>query len=236
MRPRPRRPPPVRLKVRSQLRRLLAARGYITLNFTDGTRRRDLELVRTVRREVRLGIDYMDACQLAMAVRQAMRVPGELAEVGVFQGGSARIICENRPPGRRLHLFDTFAGIPEVTPIDAAHFSVGEWAAPLEQAQTYLSRYDDVHFHPGRFPETGAAVEDTRFAFVALDVDTLPSTLAGLRFFMPRLNPGGILVADDYRWAPGVRKAFESYFDDARPEPIIELAGSQALVVKVGGS
>jgi O-methyltransferase len=225
----------VRLKVRSHLRGLLAARGYIALNFTEGTRRRDLALVRRVRREVRLGIDYMDACQLAMAVRQAMRVPGDLAEVGVFEGGSARIICENRAPGRTLHLFDTFAGIPEVSPIDAAHFAVGDWAAPLEQTRAYLSRYRDVQFHPGFFPGTARPVEAVRFAFVALDVDTFQSTLAGLRFFHPRLNPGGILISDDYRWAPGVRKAFETYFDDARPEPIIELAGSQALVVKVGG-
>jgi O-methyltransferase len=224
----------VRLKVRSQLRRLLAARGYIVLNFTEGIRRSDLALVRKVKREVRLGIDYMDACQLAMAVRQAMCVEGDLAEVGVFQGGSARIICENRAPGRTLHLFDTFAGIPEVSQIDASHFSVGDWAAPLEQAQAYLSRYDNVRFHPGLFPDTAQPVADVRFAFVALDVDTFPSTLAGLRFFIPRLNPGGILISDDYRWAPGVRKAFETYFDGSRPEPIIELAGSQALVVKVG--
>jgi O-methyltransferase len=223
----------VRLKVRSQLRRLLAARGYIALNFTDGPRRRDLALVRGIKREVRLGIDYMDACQLAMAVRQAMHVPGDLAEVGVFQGGSARIICENRAPGRALHLFDTFAGLPEVSPIDETHFSVGDWAAPLELAQSYLSRYDKVHFHPGLFPETAQPLEAARFAFVALDVDTFQSTLAGLRFFVPRLNPGGILLSDDYRWAPGVRKAFKTYFDQSRPEPVIELAGSQALVVKV---
>jgi O-methyltransferase len=223
----------VRLTVRPQLRRILADRGYILLNFTEGTRRRDLALVRAVKREVRLGLDYMDACQLAMAVRQAMRVPGDLAEVGVYQGGSAKIICENRPPGRALHLFDTFAGIPEVEPIDAGHFSVGDWAAPLELAQRYLSRYDGVHFYPGRFPETAQPVKAAKFAFVSLDVDTFQSTLAGLRFFMPRLNPGGILLSDDYRWAPGVRKAFETYFDRDRLQPVIELAGSQALVVKV---
>jgi hypothetical protein len=62
-----------------------------------------------------------------------------------------------------------------------------------------------------------------------------PPGATGLRFFHPRLNPGGLLISDDYRWAPGVRKAFETYFDDARPDPIIELAGSQALVVKIGG-
>ena len=57
-------------------------------------------------------------------------------------------------------------------------------------------------------------------------------------------EPSGSLVEAEYRiahsdggwrWvlARGVRKAFETYFDSARPEPIIELAGSQALVVKV---
>jgi O-methyltransferase len=203
------------------------------VSFTEERRRRDLDLVRAVSRDVRLGLGYLDGYQLAVAVRAAMGVDGDLAELGVFQGGSARIIAENRAPGRALHLFDTFAGIPEVTGVDATHFSVGDWAAPLERTRAYLSGYEDVHFHPGVFPETAAAVESARFAFVAIDVDTLKSTLAGLRFFVPRLNPGGILLCQDYRWAPGARRALETYFGNGRPEPIIELGGSQALVVKV---
>jgi O-methyltransferase len=222
----------VRAKVRSRLRRLLAARGYVALSFGDEQRRSDLDLVREVSEEVQLGLGYMDGVQLASAVRAAMRIPGDLAEVGVFQGGSARIICENREPGRALHLFDTFEGIPAVEPIDATHFAAGDWAAPIERAQAYLRPYEHVHFHPGVFPDTTGPVESNRFAFVGLDVDALPSTLAGLEFFFPRLNPGGILLVNDYRRAPGARKALELYFNGTRPEPVIPLPGSQALVVK----
>jgi len=216
----------VRAKVRSRLRRLLAARGYVALSFADDQRRSDLDLVRTVSEEVHLGLGYMDGVQLASAVRAAMRVPGDLAEVGVFQGGSARIICENRDPGRALHLFDTFAGIPAVAPVDEAHFAVGDWAAPIERARSYLRPYEHVHFHPGVFPGTAGQVESTRFAFVGLDVDALTSTLAGLEFFFPRLDPGGILLVNDYRWAPGARKALELFFNGSRPEPVIPLPAS----------
>ena len=42
----------------------------------------------------------------------------------------------------------------------------------------------------------------------------------------------GIIISHDYNIAPGVRKAFDEFFKN-RPEPIIELSGSQCLIVKL---
>jgi hypothetical protein len=218
---------------RQRLKQWLAGRRMILLNHGEGELRADLDLVRQVKREVRLGIDYIEGCQLIMAVRQTAKVPGALAEVGVFQGGSARLICEARQP-RPLHLFDTFAGIPEVGAIDAGHFARGDWAAPLEQVRSYLARYQDVHYHVGTFPRTADPVRDERFSFVNLDVDTRKSTADCLEFFYPRMNPGGVIASHDYRWAAGVRKAFDEFFEH-RPEPVFVLSGSQCMVVKLAG-
>jgi hypothetical protein len=46
------------------------------------------------------------------------------------------------------------------------------------------------------------------------------------------MSPGGILLSHDYITAPGVKKAFDDFFV-GKPEPVLETAGSQCLVVKV---
>lgn len=46
------------------------------------------------------------------------------------------------------------------------------------------------------------------------------------------MNKGGIIITHDYINAIGVRKAFDDFFKD-KVEPIIELSGSQCLIVKI---
>ena len=59
------------------------------------------------------------------------------------------------------------------------------------------------------------------------------SSAQTLRFFFERLQPGGLLVCDDYGsfLCPGARRAMDEYFAD-RPEPIVELPTQQAFVIK----
>jgi O-methyltransferase len=98
--------------------------------------------------------------------------------------------------------------------------------------KNYLKDYQDVYFYKGLFPSTATAVEDKRFSFVHLDVDTYESTRSCLRFFYPRMNRGGIILSHDYISAAGVRKAFDEFFNH-KVEPIIEMSGTQCLVVKL---
>ena len=52
---------------------------------------------------------------LTSVARQVRDLPGDAAEFGVYRAGCARMILETvgLPSGRRYHLFDTFAGIPD---------------------------------------------------------------------------------------------------------------------------
>jgi hypothetical protein len=63
-------------------------------------------------------------------------------------------------------------------------------------------------------------------------VDLYESTLSCLRFFYPRLSPGGILISHDYLTAEGVNAAFREFFA-GKPEPVIELTGYQCMIVKL---
>jgi len=161
----------------------------------------------------------------------ATKLPGDFAEVGVYRGGSAKLICEAKGE-RSLHLFDTFEGLPP-TGDDDWSFAKSQYAESLEAVQSYLQQdeYSNLSFYKGLFPETAKAVENNTFAFVHLDVDLLSSTLDCLKFFYPRMEKGGLILSHDFSTTFGVRKAFHDYFDD-KPEPVFELGTSQCFVVK----
>jgi O-methyltransferase len=131
-----------------------------------------------------------------------------------------------------LHLFDTFEGLPDVSAEDSTWFARGQYHGPLELVRRNLAEFPNVRFYKGLFPSaTGDQVDKLVFSFVHLDVDIYSSTKECLEFFYPRMAKGGVLVSHDYVSADGVRKAFDEFFAN-KPEPLVEMSGSQVLVVK----
>ena len=186
-----------------------------------------MALIKRTCRESDMRITTAEAFALYAVARAQRQVPGAYAELGVYRGGSTKLIAEAKGD-KPLHIFDTFAGLPPTSPEDGTFFRQGMFAASLESVQRYLADYPNLHFHPGWFPETAGAVENETFAFVFLDADLYQSTKDGIDFFYPRLNPGGVLMTHDYQF-PGVHRAFE----EAGLTPnVIELANGMAMVFK----
>ena len=111
-------------------------------------------------------------------------------------------------------------------------FYEGKFAASYDSVRDYLKDGDNVFFYKGIFPQTSGPVKDKVFSLVNLDVDCYESTKQCLEFFYSRMSPGGILLSHDYITAPGVKKAFDDFFE-GKPKLVLETAGSQCLVVKV---
>lgn len=168
--------------------------------------------------------------------KQTASLGGDAAELGVFKGGTARLIASAEPK-RRLHLFDTFTGNPKGDPaldgVDAMSNMFCDTS--LESVRAFLSGCN-VEFHSGLFPATGDAVRDRSFSFVYLDADLHDSIRAGCEFFYPRIVPGGVMVIDDYggRWWPGTKCAAEEFFAQ-KPERIIAMPFFQAMIIKLPG-
>ena len=61
------------------------------------------------------------------------------------------------------------------------------------------------------------SVPDGAYRLVNLDTDLYESTLACLRYFGPRMSPGGVVIVADYSAGkcPGVMKATTEYLQDA---------------------
>jgi O-methyltransferase len=189
-----------------------------------------LELIRKVRKEdvfLCCRPSEMYAVYSLAGAQQALE--GDYAEVGVYKGATARLICQAKGE-KALHLFDTFEGLPELSDEDI-RFAPGMFASRIEQVQSRLDGFNKVFFYKGLFPTTAEAIRDKRFAFVHLDVDIYQSTKDALEFFYPRMVRGGIIISHDFPSAAGVQKAFAEFLSH-KPEKIIGLPLSQGMIVK----
>jgi O-methyltransferase len=84
----------------------------------------------------------------------------------------------------------------------------------------------------GRFPDTTAGVEGP-FAFVSLDADLYLPIVEGLRFFYPRLSPGGMIFVHDYA-GPGYQGVRQGVLEFCRENgvgyvPLSDVGGSVAI-------
>ena len=190
-----------------------------------------VQLIKQTRKRTRIGMSNHEVYQVYISAKKTAKIPGAIAEVGVFEGGSALLINEARG-NRKLYLFDTFEGLPPVKDIDANQFHEGQFFADYEKVSR-LFEDKDVIISKGVFPrDTGHVVANETFSFVHLDVDIYQATKDSLEFFYPRTSKGGVIISHDYVTAPGVHRAFDDFFSD-KPEVVLEPSRSQALVVKL---
>jgi hypothetical protein len=212
------------------LRRILASRGSIVAPLSKGWQR-EREIIAETRSKTQLLLSDPAALHILICARAARSMAGVFAEAGVFKGGSARLICEEKAE-LPLHLFDVFETLQDgpVAGGEEVRNHFGETHGTLAHSKRLLSPYSNVHFHAGLFPQTSAGLEDLRFSFVHLDLDLAGSTRAALAFFHPRLVPGGILIGDDYG-DDELRACFEAWFN-SQPDTLIELPWSQLMVVR----
>jgi hypothetical protein len=162
---------------------------------------------------------------LWQAVRNTATLGGAAAEVGTYRGGSAYFIAGafvaqlgHEVP---VEVIDTFEGHPEdkLSEHDGAvhHKPKTFTQTSYEQVRDYLSAFELVTVHAGEFTVVAPNLPERNYGFVHVDVDLYEAMLDCLRYFGPRLLPGGVIVLDDYgsKHAGGVRKAAEEYLAEA---------------------
>jgi O-methyltransferase len=181
-------------------------------------------------------IDVERAWILWSLGRQCVRLDdGEFLEVGVFRGGSALLIWHSMQSGskdRKLHLFDSFAGLPAPGSRDRLHEG--------DMSDTSVDRvarlFDDarVAIHAGWIPATLVASGVSSIAFAHVDLDLERSILDACEYIYPRLRPGGVIIVDDYGLicCPGARAAVDDFFRDLPETPLV-LPTGQAVVFKL---
>lgn len=142
-----------------------------------------------------------------------------IAEVGVYKGGTAKIILETMNKDCALYLFDTFEGIPNKSEYDNIHI-VGDFNdIPYDDILEYFKRHSNVYICKGIFPkDTSKYIENEKFKLVHLDVDTYISYKESLSFFYDKIISGGCIIFDDYNepTCMGATKAVNEFFENKK--------------------
>lgn len=153
--------------------------------------------------------DYVRFRTLALVVQQIKekKLPGAMAEVGVFRGDFSRwlnICLEDK----ELFLFDTFEGFDSrdineeklTVPVSESLenlMNTGFKNTSVEFVLKRMKNKEKCKVYKGYFPETAKGIDST-FCFVSLDTDLYRPTKEGLEFFWPRLEQGGYIFVHDY--------------------------------------
>jgi O-methyltransferase len=161
---------------------------------------------------------------------------GELAELGVYQGDTARIIHLMNPE-KQLHLFDTFSGFIstdlEKEKGEAATYTPQHFAdTSLQKVKMKLGQSKNIFFYPGKFSEQSSKASKIKFCFVSIDVDLAQPTDEGLHFFYERLVPGGVIIVHDYnpKW-PALMEAVDNFVRQIPENPVIIPDKDTSLVI-----
>lgn len=177
--------------------------------------------LRTVEAEDRtlLGQDRLWILWQAALNTASLGLPA--AEVGAYRGGSSYFLATafRKALGHDIpiHVVDTFEGHPEgqLSDADDPRHVAGLFASKVsyEDVVEYLSPFEQVTVHKGAFATVVDRLPQGAYGFAHIDVDVYRPMLECLRFFGPRLVPGGVMVLDDYeaRKCPGVARAAEEF-------------------------
>ena len=176
----------------------------------------------------------IDRIALVNSFLQSCRaVPGDVAEFGVYRGHTAAAmnqILEKEQVGKHLYLFDSFAGIPEVThPMDGA-WKKGDLASSVDTVSKLFQDSSRVKIVQGFFSETLPTYPDLRFSFCHVDADLYTSIRECIDYILPRLSEGGVIMFDDYGFAdcPGAKTAITESFGSEFPN-FVALPTGQAV-------
>ncbi len=137
---------------------------------------------------------------------KSLHLPGDVAECGVFHGETSRELVrylEGHGSPKTVHLFDTFAGLPDAISAGERSLSTGEelavgrYACSVETVRARLRTVRQYRLHVGLFADTFAAFAQP-LCFIHADADLYQSTVDIIRLADRCLVRGGQIVFDDY--------------------------------------
>jgi asparagine synthase (glutamine-hydrolysing) len=198
-----------------------------------------MELIEAIRRENLSFLSPAKLVRLQQAVDQTIEqnVPGVVLEVGVALGGSG-ILLANRCRDRQYHGFDVFGMIPPPTSDKDDEKSRKRYDVIASGKSKGIGGQVYYGYRPDLFSEVAAAfarhgcpVDDRRvflhkgliqdtwkgfhpeggIACAHIDCDWYDPVVFCLSAIMPHLNPGSMVIVDDYHAYGGCRTAVDEF-------------------------
>lgn len=168
---------------------------------------------------------------------------GDVCEIGCWRGLSAYQIASYLQLMNfysSFHIFDSFEGLSMIQHDDRSGLERNDeklrkhFACSFNEVKNNLREFDFIQYYPGWIPNRFSAVENRRFIFVHVDVDLYQPIRDSFEFFYPRLQPGGIMVFDDYGCLqfPGAKKAIDECIQKYHNGLFLPLSSGQAFLLK----
>jgi O-methyltransferase len=171
-------------------------------------------------------------------LRSVQDLDGDIAECGVFRGGTLFPIATHlrrAEINKTVYGFDSFSGFDQSIETDlelaGEHHPqkfIGGFnqtsVAELERRMGWLGLTDRVRLVRGYFDQILPAWQEHRFCFVHIDCDILEAYKSCLGNLYRAVVPGGIILFDEYKdpaW-PGCTHAVDGFLAD-KPEAPIEI-------------
>ncbi|MDQ6782827.1 MAG: TylF/MycF family methyltransferase [Actinomycetota bacterium] len=216
---------PPRRRAWQVISRMLSRRRIVVLRTTpepDEVRARGGDW--PIHAETMVGLQRLD--NLQACIDQVIRddVGGDLAETGVWRGGTAilmrAVLAARGEQDRTVWVADSFQGLPRPKAVHPADGSDQHWTYPylavsLSEVQANFERYglldNRVRFLPGWFCDTLPVAPIERLAVLRVDGDMYGSTMDVLTALYPKVERGGFIIIDDYGAIQGCKLAVDEY-------------------------
>ena len=175
-----------------------------------------------------VGTGAGEGAHIVACLNEVLSLPGDVCECGVGTGATSALLAnELQGTGKRLWLYDTFAGLPAPTVEDELIDDIdglgsmaayeGQMSHPQVEVQTRLKAAgiatDAYRIVPGLFDQSVAAghLPDS-ICFAYIDFDFYAPIKLALEAVSARLSPGGIILVDDYGYFSSGAQAAVDHF------------------------
>jgi O-methyltransferase len=178
------------------------------------------------------------------AAYHARHLEGDLVECGVAGGMTAMAVAHyiglENLPDKTYWLLDTFEGYP-TEQLTEAERSIGLAAAfdSLYGRDTYdavkrnFQKYSNVRLVKGKIPDTLERVTSERIAYLCVDLNAVVPEMAVMEYFWDRLEPGAIVILDDYGWTECInQKIAHDQFAERKGVKIFPVPSGQGMLIK----
>lgn len=162
------------------------------------------------------------------------KINGNLAELGVLDGKTSKLIFELMDKNETLYSFDTFEGFHQ-SDVDIENrlfekkisYNFFTKKVSLRKLQKFIignEKKKKLQLIKGKFPDSlDKGMKNLKFKFIHIDMDLYEPTKMALKLLWKQLVVGGVMLVHDYQCSlfPGVEKAVNEFCESKKIVPII---------------
>ena len=187
-------------------------------------------------------VNFYQGFELWKLVEQTDKLDGDVLEVGVWRGSTSIIMAAKLKymnSNKHVYACDTFEGVVKSSSDHDNFYKDGEHSdTSFEFVKNIVQNefnLDNVTLLKGIFPEeTEHFINDRKFSFCHIDVDTYNSAKEVVNWIWDRLSTGGIIVFNDYGFpmTRGITRLVNEYRKDS-DKVVVHNFNGNGIIIKI---